>query len=135
MKAVSSNGNGILARGGCFEIIFRNAYDAWLHVHNSGISLHTRQFAVEPRKNAFMLKIPQSGALDLVSLGALVNRLDPGIIPFRKANRLSIHVSGGEFNCAANLADCFQMKTGDRNRDGRLSAGRSDRTNVFVRWV
>ena len=59
-----------------------------------------------------MLKIPQSGALDLVSLGALVNRLDPGIIPFRKANRLSIHVSGGEFNCAANLADCFQMKTG-----------------------
>lgn len=47
-----------------------------------------------------------------MSLGALVNRLDPGIIPFRKANQLSIHVSGGEFNCAANLADCFQLKTG-----------------------
>ena len=30
-------------------------------------------------------KIPEKGALDLLSLGALVNRLDPGIIPFRKA--------------------------------------------------
>ncbi|MEJ7592893.1 MAG: hypothetical protein WKF77_15195 [Planctomycetaceae bacterium] len=59
-----------------------------------------------------MLKVPASGDLDFVSLGALVNRLDPGIIPFRKASRLSIHVSGGEFNCAANLADCFQLKTG-----------------------
>ncbi|MCX6625972.1 MAG: PfkB family carbohydrate kinase, partial [Acidobacteria bacterium] len=51
-------------------------------------------------------------ALDLVSLGALVHRLDPGIIPFRKATECQIHVSGGEFNCAANLADCFGMKTG-----------------------
>src|SRR5690349_9201374 len=56
--------------------------------------------------------IPSSGALDFVSLGALVHRLDPGIIPFRKANHCDIHVSGGEFNCAANLADCFGLKTG-----------------------
>src|ERR1700745_721298 len=58
------------------------------------------------------LSIPAHGALDLVSLGALVNRLDPGIIPFRKATECHIHVSGGEFNCAANLADCFGLKTG-----------------------
>jgi 2-dehydro-3-deoxygluconokinase len=51
------------------------------------------------------------GALDLVSLGALVNRLDPGIIPFRKATECKIHVSGGEFNVAANLADCFRLNT------------------------
>ena len=50
--------------------------------------------------------------LDFVSLGALVHRLDPGIIPFRKANECQIHVSGGEFNVAANLADCFRMQTG-----------------------
>ena len=31
------------------------------------------------------LNIRQEGALDFVSLGALVHRLDPGIIPFRKA--------------------------------------------------
>ncbi|MBI4606779.1 MAG: sugar kinase, partial [Planctomycetes bacterium] len=58
------------------------------------------------------LSIRQDGALDFVSLGALVHRLDPGIIPFRKATRCQIHVSGGEFNCAANLADCFRMQTG-----------------------
>ena len=58
------------------------------------------------------LKIPAEGALDLVSLGALVHRLDPGIIPFRKATACQIHVSGGEFNVAANLADCFQLNTG-----------------------
>jgi 2-dehydro-3-deoxygluconokinase len=58
------------------------------------------------------LNIKPEGALDFVSLGALVHRLDPGIIPFRKATECQIHVSGGEFNCAANLSDCFRMKTG-----------------------
>jgi 2-dehydro-3-deoxygluconokinase len=58
------------------------------------------------------LTIPKKGALDFVSLGALVHRLDPGIIPFRKATHCDIHVSGGEFNVAANLSDCFQLKTG-----------------------
>src|SRR5205823_3823153 len=56
--------------------------------------------------------IKSEGALDFLSLGALVHRLDPGIIPFRKASHCDIHVSGGEFNCAANLSDCFGLKTG-----------------------
>ena len=47
-----------------------------------------------------------------MSLGAMVHRLDPGRIPFRKANNLAVHVSGGEFNCSANLSDCFRMNTG-----------------------
>lgn len=50
--------------------------------------------------------------LDFLSLGALVHRLDPGIIPFRKAKSFDIHVSGGEYNVAANLSDCFGLKTG-----------------------
>jgi 2-dehydro-3-deoxygluconokinase len=58
------------------------------------------------------LNIRKDGALDFLSLGALIHRLDPGIIPFRKATECQIHVSGGEFNCAANLADCFGLKTG-----------------------
>src|SRR3989440_12876052 len=58
------------------------------------------------------LSIPQDGALDFVSLGALVHRIDPGVVPFRKATECQIHVSGGEFNLAANLADCFGLKTG-----------------------
>ncbi len=58
------------------------------------------------------LNIRPDGALDFLSLGALVHRLDPGIVPFRKATTCQIHVSGGEFNCAANLADCFGLRTG-----------------------
>ncbi|MCJ7623260.1 MAG: sugar kinase [Anaerolineaceae bacterium] len=58
------------------------------------------------------LNIPQEGAMDLISLGALIHRLDPGVIPFRKATQCQIHVSGGEFNVAANLADCFRLQTG-----------------------
>jgi 2-dehydro-3-deoxygluconokinase len=57
------------------------------------------------------LNIRKEGALDLVSLGALVHRLDPGLIPFRKATHCDIHVSGGEFNVAANLSDCFRLNT------------------------
>jgi 2-dehydro-3-deoxygluconokinase len=55
---------------------------------------------------------PGEGALDFLALGALVHRLDPGYVPFRKATECSIHVSGGEFNVAANLADCFLLRTG-----------------------
>jgi 2-dehydro-3-deoxygluconokinase len=51
-------------------------------------------------------------ALDFLALGALVHRLDPGVIPFRKARSVEIHVSGGEYNVAANLSDCFGLKTG-----------------------
>ena len=58
------------------------------------------------------LNIRKDGALDFVSIGALIHRLDPGIIPFRKATECKIHVSGGEFNCAANLSDCFGLNTG-----------------------
>src|SRR6202167_3590878 len=57
------------------------------------------------------LEIRDKAELDFLSLGALVHRLDPGIIPFRKATECRIHVSGGEFNVAANLSDCFGMKT------------------------
>lgn len=52
-----------------------------------------------------------SGPFDLVALGAMVHRLDPGVVPFRKATQCQIHVSGGEFNVAANLADCFGLRT------------------------
>jgi 2-dehydro-3-deoxygluconokinase len=51
-------------------------------------------------------------ALDLLALGAVVHRLDPGGIPFRKARAVEIHVSGGEYNVAANLSDCFGLRTG-----------------------
>jgi len=58
------------------------------------------------------LDMRADGELDFLSLGALVHRLDPGVTPYRKATHVDIHVSGGEFNVAANLADCFGLSTG-----------------------
>jgi 2-dehydro-3-deoxygluconokinase len=51
-------------------------------------------------------------ALDFLALGAVVHRLDPGVVPFRKARSFDVHVSGGEYNVAANLSDCFGLQTG-----------------------
>ena len=50
--------------------------------------------------------------LDFLSLGALVHRLDPGRVPFRRARSVDIHVSGGEYNVAAGLSDCFELNSG-----------------------
>src|SRR6266853_1052552 len=79
--------------------------------------------------------------LDLLSLGALVHRLDPGVIPFRKARSLEVHVSGGEYNVAANLSDCFGLRTGIATAMvnygiGELVQGRVRETGVtsFYKW-
>jgi 2-dehydro-3-deoxygluconokinase len=58
------------------------------------------------------LQIPPEGQLDFLALGALNHRLDPGVVPFRKAIECHIYPSGGEYNVAANLADCFGLHTG-----------------------
>jgi 2-dehydro-3-deoxygluconokinase len=58
------------------------------------------------------LNIPQEGSLDLVSLGALNHRVDPGTVPFGKATVWQVHPSGAEYNVAADLADCFGLRTG-----------------------
>src|SRR5579862_7885772 len=57
------------------------------------------------------LNIPRQSAIDFLALGAMVHRLDPGIVPFRKATHCDIHVSGGEFKVSANLSDCFRLNT------------------------
>ena len=59
------------------------------------------------------LSIPASAGTthDLLALGALVTRLDPGIVPFAEADKYRLHVSGGEYNVAANLSSCFGMRT------------------------
>ena len=56
-------------------------------------------------------RVRDTGDLDFLALGAVVCRLDPGAVPFRKATEYKLHVSGGEFNVAANLADGLGMRT------------------------
>ena len=57
------------------------------------------------------LSVPAVGEVDLLSLGAVVIRLDSGVVPFSQAREVAIHVSGGEFNVAANLAAAFGHPT------------------------
>src|SRR5437763_13841883 len=79
--------------------------------------------------------------LDLLALGALVHRLDPGLVPFRKARTFDVHVSGGEYNVAAGLSDCFGLKTAVatamvRHGIGELVQARVRETGVttFYKW-
>jgi len=79
--------------------------------------------------------------LDFLALGALVHRLDPGVTPFRKARSLEVHVSGGEYNVAAGLSDCFGLSTGVatamvNNGIGELVQARVRETGVrpFYKW-
>ena len=58
------------------------------------------------------LNLPAKGNFDFLSLGALVHRVDPGIVPFSKASEWQVHPSGGEYNVTANLANCFRLRTG-----------------------
>jgi len=56
--------------------------------------------------------LPEAGTKhDLLALGALITRLNPGIVPFKEADSFSLHVAGGEYNVAKNLSTCFGMKT------------------------
>jgi 2-dehydro-3-deoxygluconokinase len=80
-------------------------------------------------------------AIDFLALGALVHRLDPGLFPFRKARSFEVHVSGGEYNVAANLSDCFRLRTGIATAMvnypiGELVGARVRETGVtpFYRW-
>src|SRR5436853_5180128 len=80
-------------------------------------------------------------ALDFLGLGAVVHRLDPGVIPFRKARSVEIHVSGGEYNVAANLSDCFRLRTGVATAMVKYGIGELVQTRVretgvtpFYKW-
>jgi 2-dehydro-3-deoxygluconokinase len=80
-------------------------------------------------------------ALDFLAVGALVHRLDPGVVPFRKARSFDVHVSGGEYNVAAGLSDCFGLRAGVATAMvnygiGELVQGRVRETGVtpFYKW-
>lgn len=47
---------------------------------------------------------------DFVSLGAIVRRMDPGVIPLHEATHYECHCSGGEYNPGAALAKCFGLR-------------------------
>jgi 2-dehydro-3-deoxygluconokinase len=84
---------------------------------------------------------PGPCALDFLAVGALVHRLDPGVVPFRKARSFDVHVSGGEYNVAAALSDCFGLRAGVATAMVRYGIGELVQTRVreagvipFYKW-
>ena len=61
---------------------------------------------------AYLQIPPEAGTKhDLLALGALITRMDPGIIPFKEADTYDLYVAGGEYNVAKNLSSSFGMRT------------------------
>ena len=78
-----------------------------------GIAVAAANLIVTEEDSMTLLNIRQDQCqLDFLSLGSVVHRLDPGVLPFRRCKSLEVHVSGGEYNAAANLASCFGKQTG-----------------------
>ncbi|MDR1067638.1 MAG: sugar kinase [Clostridiales Family XIII bacterium] len=58
-----------------------------------------------------MLKIRENCEFDLVSLGEVMLRLDPGEGRIRSARKFTAWEGGGEYNVARGLRRCFRLKT------------------------
>lgn len=57
------------------------------------------------------MKIKESGRFDLVSLGEVMLRLDPGNTRVRTSRSFDVWEGGGEYNVARGLRKCFGKKT------------------------
>ncbi|MDR0974567.1 MAG: sugar kinase [Ruminococcus sp.] len=58
-----------------------------------------------------MLKIKESAEFDLVSMGEVMLRFDPGEGRIKNARSFNVWEGGGEYNAARGLRRCFGMKT------------------------
>ena len=57
------------------------------------------------------MKIKNEARFDLIALGEVMLRLDPGIGRVRNARRFDVWEGGGEYNVARGLRKCFGKKT------------------------
>ena len=89
------------------------------------------------------IREPESCAYDLVALGEVMLRLDPGVDRVRTARSFRVWEGGGEYNVARGLRKCFGMRTAivtalAENDIGRLIEDLVLQGGVdtsFVRWL
>ena len=60
---------------------------------------------------ALNIKAPNTGKYDLIALGEVMLRLDPGEGRIRTAREFKVWEGGGEYNVARGLRRCFGLKT------------------------
>lgn len=75
------------------------------------------------------LNIQEAGKYDIMSLGALIHRLDSGTTPTSQARHFDVHVSGAEYNLAAN-ARRYDLKTAVLTGMGDYCIGEMIREHV-----
>ena len=61
--------------------------------------------------NALEIKSADTATLDLLSLGEIMLRLDPGETRIRCTREFRVWEGGGEYNVARGLRRCFGMRT------------------------
>ena len=88
----------------------QQALDAlpWAELEDSHAAVRRRFLGRREMTMEHGPRIREDRALDFVALGALVHRLDPGVVPFRKATERQIHVG--------------QRITGRRRAEGRAAS-------------
>jgi len=93
--------------------------------------------------NPLRIKPVQSCKYDLVSLGEVMLRLDPGENRIHNANSFQTWEGGGEYNVAKGLSSCFKLRTGivtalvdneiGQLIEGKIRQGRVDTS--LIQWV
>jgi 2-dehydro-3-deoxygluconokinase len=92
---------------------------------------------------AMKIRPVEKSRYDIVSLGEVMLRLDPGVGRIRTSSRFAVWEGGGEYNVARGLSRCFGLRAGlvsafVRNEIGRLlenliQAGGVDMS--LVKWL
>jgi len=62
-------------------------------------------------KNSLVIRKKEECKWDLVSLGEVMLRLDPGDVRVATARQFQVWEGGGEYNVARGLRRCFGLKT------------------------
>ena len=70
------------------------------------------------------IKPKESAKFDIVSLGEVMLRLDPGEDRIRTARSFRVWEGGGEYNVARGLRKCFGLRAGSGRRFRGLAAAR-----------
>ncbi len=86
------------------------------------------------------VKPPEACKYDLISLGEVMLRLDPGESRIRTARHFTAWEGGGEYNVARGLSRCFGLKTGlvssfADNEIGRLIENYILQGGVCTDWI
>ena len=81
------------------------------------------------------MKIKKDAAFDLLSLGQVMLRLDPGSGRVRNARRFDLWEGGGEYNVARGLRKCFGMKTAILTALADNEVGRLIEDLILQGWV